>query len=453
MSQSNELSTVNNSTPAFVQDATNSLGKMEAYATMLIKSGLVPKHFYELDQYRNPIKDSNGVPKGNTAAVIMTIQHGLELGMSITQSLQQIVPVNGLMSVKGDAAKALIMKSGLCKEWIEEEVGSGDDFGLKITSTRKDGQKISRTFTIKDAKRAGLWIDDAMVAKNEKLRHSPWYKYQSRMLRYRALGFMARDLYGDVLQNMYTEDEARDLNEDNTVMITPDGMTAKITGQTNATSMVSAAEEQIAANKETESAPKPTRGRPSAPKKVVEEPKAKEEPAPQIEDAHFEEMPDVKTLEEVRALGNQETFNYVQQSLGFDLQKKLFDTHPEKKTKRILLELYSAHLAGQLETYIKSNFEVEETQPEQPAPEPKKEEPKAKAEVKSEPKQDGLFPELVDGQRDFKNLLIVADEFEKAGIAENDVMDFISDNGLTYTGMEDFYRHATVDMLEQLYNA
>lgn len=438
MTQTSELSTVNNSTPAFIQDATNSLEKMEAYASMLIKSGLVPKHFYELDQYRNPIKDANGVPKGNTAAVIMTVQHGLELGMSITQSLQQIVPVNGLMSVKGDAAKALIMKSGLCKEWVEEEVGTGDDFGAKITSIRKDGQKISRSFTIKDAKRAGLWIDDAMVAKNEKLRHSPWYKYQSRMLRYRALGFMARDLYGDVLQNMYTEDEARDLNEDNTVMLTPDGMTAKITGQTNGNNVISAAEEQITSVKNDEPKPSATRTRTTKKATPPQQELPKEEPV--IEDAVFETP---KTLEEVRALGNQETLNYVQEALGFNLQEKLFNFNPEKKTKRILLELYSAHLAGQTDTYIKSNFDIvsvaTESKPEAPISQPADE-------------KKVTFPELGENkQRDFNGTMAVADIFEVEGIHENDILDFISSKGLTYTSMEDFCRCASIELLEMLY--
>jgi hypothetical protein len=436
MSAQNELSVVTNNTPAFIQDATNSLEKMEAYASMLIKSGLVPKHFYELDTYRNPVKDANGVLKGNTSAVIMTIQHGLELGMSITQSLQQIVPVNGLMSVKGDAAKALIMKSGLCKEWIEEEIQAGDDSGTKITSTRKDGQKMSRTFTIKDAKRAGLWIDDAMVAKNEKLRHSPWYKYQSRMLRYRALGFIARDLYGDVLQNMYTEDEARDLNEDNTVVLTADGITGKVMGSANGNNMLAAAEQQLTETKTAEPAKRVTK--PTAGKKAEAQPQPKEEKQDQvIHGVEFEEVKP-KPLEEVRAMEPKQAFDYINSVIGFDMQTRLFDQYKDKKTKRILIEIYTAFLAGQVETYIKANFELETSEEKQlPLIEAGNEWPK--------------LPE--SGRRDFGDAMTIADAFIEKGIQEGDILDALQSNGLEFESVEDFYKRATVEVLNMIYNA
>lgn len=408
----------------------------------IISSGYAPKHF-----------------DGKPEAVVLAIDAGKKLGLDWFQSLQESFIVNGIPGYKGKILKALVQASSVCEKWETEFFGSLSDGtrGVKITYKRKGQNQQTREYTTEMAKMAGLW---GKKKKYDKFKNAwieyddAWVKHPEDMLEWKAVSRVLND-FSDITKGFRPVEDLLDYKPENELHTTSDGITVQTAQQTstNATSMVSAAEEQIAANKETESAPKPTRGRPAAPKKVVEEPKAKEEPSQQIEDAQFEEMPDVKTLEEVRALGNQETFNYVQQSLGFDLQKKLFDTHPEKKTKRILLELYSAHLAGQVETYIKSNFEVEETQAEQPAPEPNKEEPKPKAEAKAEPKQEGLFPELADGQRDFKNLLIVADEFEKAGIAENDVMDFIETNGLTYSGMEDFYRHATVDMLEQLYNA
>lgn len=200
-SESNQL--------GFVEQSLQNLEKALIYAKGLVDSKMLPKHYYE----------DNGAPKPNAAqSALLVIQMGREIGLSTLQSIQQIVPVQGILSLKGDGAKALIRGSGKVKEWKEETFGEGNNYGFRITSTRRDtGETLSTTFTIEDAIRAGLWITDKMAEANPKLKYSAWYKYgKSRMLKYRCLGFHARDMYSDVLQGVMTLEEAEDYAVDNT---------------------------------------------------------------------------------------------------------------------------------------------------------------------------------------------------------------------------------------------
>lgn len=214
-------------TPAFVQEKLNSLAGALEYANVLLKSGIAPAHFYH--------KGSDGKPdysKGKPEAVVIVLQFGSEIGMSPMQALQQLVPVNNLVSLKGDGAKALIQRSGKLATWEEVEIGTQgkDDWGFKISASRKDtGEKNSASFTVADAKRAGLWIDDAALQRSPGLRHSPWYKHPRRMLKYRALGFISRDLFPDVLSGIYTEEEAADFGVDNNVFVADGGIQVDMT--------------------------------------------------------------------------------------------------------------------------------------------------------------------------------------------------------------------------------
>ena len=212
--------------PKFVEDAYDSIDKMNQFAEILLQSRLIPYHFYE--------KGTDGKPdftKGKTPAVVAVLLQGHQLSLPPLTALQHVVPVNGLLSIKGDMAKSLIFNSGKLKadSWKEEEFGSleAQDFMVKITATRSDnGMTISRSFSIAQAKRAGLWITDQQVSGQDgwKYKNSAWYKFPLRMIYYRALGFLARDGFSDVLTGIYTTEEAMDMPKETADIIeTPDG--------------------------------------------------------------------------------------------------------------------------------------------------------------------------------------------------------------------------------------
>lgn len=207
--------------PQFVEDAYQTIEKMEGFANILLKSKLVPNHFYEQLPDKKP-----DFSKGKVEAVVAVLIQAYQLDIPPMTALQHIIPVNGLLSIKGDLAKSMIFNSGVLKKgsWKEEEFGSIEEGNLvvKITATRDDnGQTITRSFSVEQAKRAGLWITESQANGSDgwKYRASAWWKYPARMINYRALGFLARDLFPDVLAGIYTTEEAMDLPVDQTVIL------------------------------------------------------------------------------------------------------------------------------------------------------------------------------------------------------------------------------------------
>ena len=165
--------------------AFKSLADLIGFAGMVVKSGLAPKGM-----------GSEGV----AAAMVM----GRGFGLNEMSAMQQIVPVNGQLSWRGQAAVALIRNSGKCvpgtlKFWTEGE--GSDAVGIAVAQRVGDKTPERREFTISNAKRAGL-----LPAKEG----SGWTKYPDRMLMWRAVGFIARDLFSDVLGGFPLAEEAVD---------------------------------------------------------------------------------------------------------------------------------------------------------------------------------------------------------------------------------------------------
>lgn len=218
-----------------IEEAFQSIEGMEKFCDKVLESKLAPDHFYPKLPGENSKRDYE---KGNTAAVMMVLIQGRQLGIPVMTSLQHVIPVNGLMSIKGDAAKAMVFNSGKVKKdsWKEEVTGSieSGDMVVTMTATRVDtGETLSRSFSVEQAKRAGLWVTEEMTRKQDgyKALKSAWWKYPQRMITYRALGFLARDLFPDVLHGVYTTEEAVDIPQDETIVIeTTAGAAVKIDG-------------------------------------------------------------------------------------------------------------------------------------------------------------------------------------------------------------------------------
>ena len=162
----------------------STLDDMWRFAQCVVKSGFAPK----------------GMEKPES--VLIAVEMGYEVGLSPMAALQNTAVVNGRPTIYGDAALALVRGSGLLDFYEEKQVGTKgkDDFGYCVTAKRKgDSSSYSETFTVADAKVAGLWG-----------KPGPWSQYPARMLKFRARGFLLRDAFGDVLKGMRTYEEVRD---------------------------------------------------------------------------------------------------------------------------------------------------------------------------------------------------------------------------------------------------
>jgi hypothetical protein len=194
-----------------------SLDDVARMAKMAVMAGLVippPKKWKPKDEE----DDGQQQPSGNAeeallAQATMIILQGLEVGLPPMQALQTIAIINGRCLIWGDAVPALLWSRGFkIKEWFTGEEDS-PVWTAHCQITRPDGEEIHRTFSKKQAVRARLWDERAMVRRGwgkdakEKPNDSPWFRFPDRMLAMRARGFCSRDGAPDVMRGMYVREE------------------------------------------------------------------------------------------------------------------------------------------------------------------------------------------------------------------------------------------------------
>ena len=148
----------------------------------LAQSGdMVPKHF-----------------QAKPEMIMAAIVRGMEIGLAPMQALSNIAVINGRASIWGDALPALLQRAGHA---IDSEIdGDGDNRRAVARVKRGDtGEVITRTFSVADAKKAGLWA-----------KQGPWQAYPDRMLQMRARSFAARDGAADALMGLQVAEEVQD---------------------------------------------------------------------------------------------------------------------------------------------------------------------------------------------------------------------------------------------------
>lgn len=164
-------------------------------------TAIIPQSVEEVFRIAKAIASSGLAPNGmkSVEQITVAIMHGAEIGLPPMQAIQRIAVVNGRPTIWGDAVPALLLSRGFR---LEEAIdGTNDARGATCTVIRPDGTKITRRFTIADARKAGLW---------EKA--GPWNQYPERMLQMRARGYAARDGAADVLAGLYISEEVADID-------------------------------------------------------------------------------------------------------------------------------------------------------------------------------------------------------------------------------------------------
>lgn len=162
-------------------------------------AALVPQSLDEAFRVASAMAASGMTPKGvdKPEQVLVAIMAGAELGFAPFQAMQSFAVINGKPNIWGDALPALLWSRGFkIKEWFDNEDEPTKAF---CRITRPDGDEIERSFSVGDAKRAGLLG-----------KQGPWQQYQKRMLQMRARAFAARDGAADVLRGMHVAEEVQD---------------------------------------------------------------------------------------------------------------------------------------------------------------------------------------------------------------------------------------------------
>lgn len=164
-------------------------------ASAIAASGMAPKSYKVDPRAENSPFDANKIMVG--------ILHGMEVGFTPMAALQSIAVINGMPSIWGDGALALVEASGLLiekKEWLE---GEGDNMAAHCWMLRRGRKEpVYQIFSMAAAAKAGL-----------KSKTGPWQQYPQRMLQMRARSWAMRDGFSDILRGLAIREEVLDMGD------------------------------------------------------------------------------------------------------------------------------------------------------------------------------------------------------------------------------------------------
>ena len=158
---------------------------------------LVPMTYNDLYALAGQISRSPLIPnayRGKPADTAIAMMYGQEVGIPPMASLQRINVIQGKPGLDAQGIVALVRGAG--------HSITGDISTTSATATGKrgdTGDEMTATFTIEDAKHAGL------------VKPGPWVQYPDDMLWAKAVTRLGRRLFADVLMGLsYTPDEIED---------------------------------------------------------------------------------------------------------------------------------------------------------------------------------------------------------------------------------------------------
>lgn len=180
---------------------TNPTGIKEAreFAEMFAKTDLVPK------AYANKPGD-----------IMIAGAMGARLGLDIFSALAGIAVVNGKPTLYGDAMLAVCQARPDFVDITEVIDGTGDQMTATCTVERKGRKPFVCTFSVEDAKKAGLWG-----------KQGPWSQQPKRMLTMRARAFALRGAFADALAGFHAREEMEDELKEVEHQVVPEPKQAK----------------------------------------------------------------------------------------------------------------------------------------------------------------------------------------------------------------------------------
>ena len=148
------------------------------------------------ERYMTLAREAGIIPRDmNAAQAQAIILAGREIGLEPLQSLRTMAFINGRLTMSVQLQLALArQRAGVRVQQLTET-----DDGCTVTLAR-DGERITCTYTLADARRAGLE------------RSHGWQKYPRQMLRWRAIGDALRIIAPDVVMGLLSPEEAETID-------------------------------------------------------------------------------------------------------------------------------------------------------------------------------------------------------------------------------------------------
>ena len=308
-------------------------------------------HLTSLDELLNTVRwikkhiplDSRYKGDDGEGLIISTIEYGLSNGYSWQEALSSFIPAkDGRFIMKGDLAKARILTvSGL--EWHEETEGSVKDgtFVYTIQGSR-DGNPFRRSFSIQEAINMKLYFPKGSNAAKDWF----WQNFPERMCYFRALGFVARDFFGDVLKNIVLKEEYGDFGNPDSHVVEADG---KAFNLGNAAEVFEEREKKVASLSTDRLKAYPVTEHETTPEPVEPEPKDEpiQTPEPQDtgEDRGYIEPPATQEIiETVQDSSVKEAMTYLEAELPEVV--KYINQIPGRRTVPRIIEILEVYESG-----------------------------------------------------------------------------------------------------------
>jgi hypothetical protein len=158
--------------------------QVQTFCTMLSKTDFVPKAF-----------------RGKPDSIMVVGAMGARLGVDVFSAMAGIADINGRPSVWGDLLLAVCMNNPHFEDCLESFEGKPyeDTFRAVCIAKRKGREPIVRSFSVIEAKEAGLWKKEG-----------PWSKTPQRQMQMRARAFALRDTFADTLAGFKMAEEMAD---------------------------------------------------------------------------------------------------------------------------------------------------------------------------------------------------------------------------------------------------
>lgn len=201
--------------------------KMPAPASINFgRMGIEIRTLEDLGRVASMCIKANMVPKGVTseAQVALIIQFGMELGLGIMASIQNVYLVNNKPKLYGPIGLGIVQASGQLEHYNATFEGTPYEDGYKaIVELRRTGDEgnTKTEFSVLDAKTAKLWGTNN------------WSTYPKDMLYYRALWRGLERRFSDLLRGIGMYDPAEyvvDATSVETISTKSDALAEKLEG-------------------------------------------------------------------------------------------------------------------------------------------------------------------------------------------------------------------------------
>lgn len=161
-----------------------------------------PQSLESAEKLANKLALSPLLPKalqGRPGDVLVIMMSGHELGLSPMQALRGMYVINGKVSMYADLAVALVRRSPDCMFF--RLVESNEKSAIFETQRKGDPAPTKLSYTMEQAKASNL------------ISNPNYQKHPAAMLRARASMALARVVFPDMLQGIYSPDELEDESE------------------------------------------------------------------------------------------------------------------------------------------------------------------------------------------------------------------------------------------------